>query len=314
MKRVLIVLAILLIIALLVTIPKYLRDMKLAQKKVNFLKGAVINTTIAPIEYYRTGKGAPILISHGITGGFDQGLGLAKQYIGGEYDLISVSRFGYLGSPLPEDSSPDAQADAYMHLLDTLNIEKTFIFGNSAGGTSAIKFALKYPERCSGLILVSSNVPVEVTMPPKPVMQAVFGSNYIYWLTVKIMGENMLPAAGVTKEMLKDMSKAEKEVLIKDVIMSGFPISSRTSGVINDMYISNPDINNNYSFDQIKVPVLMIHAKDDPLCSYQGAQMMSKRISNNEFVSFENGGHIIIGHENEIQKSIASFISSISKK
>jgi pimeloyl-ACP methyl ester carboxylesterase len=80
------------------------------------------------------------------------------------------------------------------------------------------------------------------------------------------------------------------------------------------MYISNPDINNNYSFDQIKVPVLMIHAKDDPLCSYQGAQMMAKRISNNEFVSFENGGHIIIGHENEIQKSIASFISSISKK
>jgi pimeloyl-ACP methyl ester carboxylesterase len=312
MKKILIVLAVFSMITLFVTIPKYLRDLQMARQRIGSLESMVIHTPVAPIEFYRSGKGAPILISHGITGGFDQGLGLARFYIAGEYDLIAVSRFGYLGSSLPENPSPDAQAEAYKHLLDRLGIDKTFVFGNSAGGTSAIRFALNYPERCSGLILVSSNVPSKVAMPPKLVMKTVFGSNYIYWFTANVLGENMLPSAGVTTDLLKEMTNEEKMNLFNDVIMSGFPIQNRSAGVINDMFVSNPDINQDYPFEQISVPVLMIHAKDDPLCSFQGALSMQQKIPNIEIENFERGGHILLGHEAEIQNKIAIFIESNS--
>ena len=310
MKKIFVIAGILLIFILVIVIPKYLRELHSAQKKVSTYLPFTVQTPIVPIEYYRTGNGYPILISHGITGGFDQGLGLAKNYIGGEYDLIAVSRFGYLGSPIPEDSSPDAQADVYKHLLDKLNIDKTFVFGNSAGGTSAIKFAMKYPDRCMGLILVSSNVPSDGTLPPKPIMRAVFGSNFIYWSITRLLGDNMLPSVGVPKSILKDLTRQEKDVLLNEVLMGGFPISLRTKGVINDMYVSNPDINKGYTFEQIKVPVLMVCAKDDPMCPYKSALMVSKSVPEIKFVSFENGGHLILGHEKEIQGEIANFISN----
>lgn len=313
MRKIVLFLLFAVLLGMLITYPKYLKDLKNGRSKLSMLNSTIIKTEIGPTEYVRTGKGVPMLISHGITGGYDQGLGLAKLYIGHAYDLISVSRFGYLETPLSENASPESQADAYKQLLDALNIDKVFVFGNSAGGTSAIKFALKYPEKCHGLILVSSNVPNEKPMPPKPIMKMVFGSNYIYWLTVNILGEKMLPMAGVTEDLLARLSREEKSVLIDDVLMGGFPITNRTEGVINDMFLSNPDINNNYPFDQLKVPVLMFQAEDDPLCSFEGAKAMSEVIPNIEFKSYENGGHIIIGHDGEIRETIASFIEKTIK-
>lgn len=56
----------------------------------------------------------------------------------------------------PRQGGRQEQAAALLELLDTLNIEKVYVLGASAGGTPAIRFALDYPERASGLILLSS--------------------------------------------------------------------------------------------------------------------------------------------------------------
>ena len=46
-----------------------------------------------------------------------------------------------------------------MELLDSLNIDKVYVLGTSAGGAIAIKFALLHPERTKGLILYCSGYP-----------------------------------------------------------------------------------------------------------------------------------------------------------
>ncbi|MBK9208012.1 MAG: alpha/beta hydrolase [Anaerolineales bacterium] len=47
-------------------------------------------------------------------------------------------------------------ADDLAGLLDSLEIEKTVIAGHSMGGYVALAFAKKYPQRVSGLGLISS--------------------------------------------------------------------------------------------------------------------------------------------------------------
>ena len=98
--------------------------------------------------------GAPLLVVHGAGGGFDQGLEFAGSLPRRGFRVIAMSRFGYLRTPLPDDASPIAQADAHACLLDALGIERTAIMGGSAGAPSAMQFAIRHPDRCNALVLL----------------------------------------------------------------------------------------------------------------------------------------------------------------
>ena len=155
-------------------------------------------------------------------------MGLAGMYLGAGYRLLYVSRFGYLRSSMPDAPSAKLQAEAYKDLLDFLGIDGVFMLGNSAGGPAAIRFAIHYPEKCKGLILISSAVPEPSSaLPPKPVARALFGSDFLYWCAIKLFGKNMLKMF-VPGSVWRALSKAEKTNLVDEILLSGLPMSSRT--------------------------------------------------------------------------------------
>jgi 2-hydroxy-6-oxonona-2,4-dienedioate hydrolase len=100
------------------------------------------DTYVGPIEYAERGAGIPLLSIHGAGGGFDQGLTNATEFAGENFRVIAPSRFGYLRTPVPQDASPAAQADAHAALLSNLNVPKAIVIGVSAGARSAIELAL----------------------------------------------------------------------------------------------------------------------------------------------------------------------------
>ena len=55
---------------------------------------------------------------------------------------------------MPADSSPEAQADAHVCLLDALGIPRAAIAGGSAGAPSALQAVIRHPERITSLILL----------------------------------------------------------------------------------------------------------------------------------------------------------------
>ena len=99
-------------------------------------------TTIGYTEYATSGNNPVILVSHGSFGGFDLGVSSLYFLQDTHLKLVIPSRFGYLRTPLPANPTPSAQARAYIELLDALQIDKVFIAGLSAGGMSALQFAL----------------------------------------------------------------------------------------------------------------------------------------------------------------------------
>jgi pimeloyl-ACP methyl ester carboxylesterase len=304
---VIVIVAILIILPLSLA-PGYVRKKRIAQQRLESIPSKVINTTHGKIEYVISGEGLPIIVSHGITGGVDQGLGMAESFLGEGFQTIAISRYGYLNTPLPDDPLLTRQADAYAELLDQLNIKKAAIFGNSAGGLSAIQFAIQYPERCYALILVASTVPGEVPLPPKPIMRAVFGSDFVYYAICNLFKNRMISMVGVSEEMQGQLPKERKEHIYENILLGGLPITSRTPGVLNDMYVSNPDINSGYDFEKISVPTLMVHAIDDPLIPIGWARAAAGRIPNSLFVEIKEGGHIFLNHEREVKSTIKSFL------
>lgn len=267
------------------------------------------HSKIGEIEYLLQGIGPTILVSHGITGGIDQGIGLSKDYIGSGYQLLFVSRFGYLNSSKPNNASVKLQADFYKDLIDHLGIKKVFVFGNSAGSTSAIHFAINYPSSCAGLILVSPNAPLDVASSHPP--RFVFRFNFLYWVMMKLLGRWML-SLFVPKAVLGDLSKQEVSQLINDLYFSALPVSKRYKGIVFDLFVSNPSINGKVSFDRIGCPVLIFNAVDDPATLVSGARTLAKNIKNSKLYLFNTGGHLLLGHKEEIRFKVSDFVSTNS--
>jgi hypothetical protein len=85
---------------------RYRADLRRARQRLEAGGSQVVETTCGPIEYATFGDGPPVLVVHGILGGFDQGIASARPTLGNEFRAIVPSRFGYLRTPMPADASP----------------------------------------------------------------------------------------------------------------------------------------------------------------------------------------------------------------
>jgi pimeloyl-ACP methyl ester carboxylesterase len=94
-----------------------------------------VETAAGPVEYDLTpGDGPIVLASHGGWGGLDQARVLLDWLAPAGYRLLSVSRPGYLATPLSSGRTMEEQADLFAALLDTLGIDAAGVLAVSSGG------------------------------------------------------------------------------------------------------------------------------------------------------------------------------------
>jgi pimeloyl-ACP methyl ester carboxylesterase len=180
---------------------RYRQDLAAARRRLRDCGSRSVETRLGPIECWIQGEGPPVLWVHGIVGGADQAPQSSQAYLGGEFRIIAVSRFGYLGSPLPRDPSPGAQADWYAALLDALQLRRAAVIGFSAGGPSSLQLALRHPDRCSALVLWSMAVP-PYPVPPKwirPLLAVGLRSDFALWCLMEYSPARLLGIMGVPR-------------------------------------------------------------------------------------------------------------------
>jgi pimeloyl-ACP methyl ester carboxylesterase len=95
-------------------------------------------------------------------------------------------------------------------------------------------------------------------------------------------------------------------IFVAEFIDSLFPVTPNLAGVAFDAFVSNVDVNS-YELETIRVPTLLIHAKDDPLVSYDAAERAANRIQGAHLVSLDSGGHLMVGQTNAVRNELASF-------
>jgi pimeloyl-ACP methyl ester carboxylesterase len=79
---------------------------------------------------------------------------------------------------------------------------------------------------------------------------------------------------------------------------------------IFDAFVSNADVNH-YNLEAISVPTLIAHTKDDQLASHDASQRAAERIPGARFVSFESGGHLILGQQKKGREELAKFFAEV---
>lgn len=293
-----------------VTYLAYARDLRATRDRLA-AGSQIIETRHGPMEYTTWGQGPPVLVVHGAGGGYDQGISIARAYGGEGLRWISPSRFGYLRTPLPADASTAAQAEAFADLLDALGIERVAILAMSGGVPPSLQFAQRYPERTSALVLLSTAPYTPLTAGeqklPAPiwVYQALFSSDFPYWVLQKVAHSRLEPIFDITPA-LRAEATLEEQAFIASQVEAFQPVTGRIEGVQNEAAAIDPGAR--YLVEEIRMPSLIIHARDDHINPFSFGEYTAQHLRDAQFLPLASGGHLLLGHHAEVRARANTFL------
>jgi pimeloyl-ACP methyl ester carboxylesterase len=282
---------------------RYRRDMNAARARLAAVDRHVISTPWGAVEYVERGSGAPVLVVHGIFQHCLSGLFSVRDLLL-DCRVIAPSRFGYLGSSMPPNATPAAQADAFAALLDALDIGQIEVVAFSAGATSALQLALRHPERVKHLAVLVGNLPGSPTAIVQPPWTSRINRQIVMWaLRTFAPSTTARLVAAVPKEFALSSDGVGH---VTEFIDSLFPMSP--DGYNFDLFVSNADVNN-YNLEAISVPTLIAHTEDDQLASHEASRRAAQRIPGARFVSLDSGGHLMLGQQKKSGDELAAFFA-----
>lgn len=298
---------------------RYQTDITAARMRA--AQGSVlINTRCGMIEYQEAGQGIPLLVVHGSGGGHDQGMAFMGHFAKQGVRVIAMSRFGYLRTPLPADASPAAQADAHACLLDTLGLQQVAVFGASAGAPSATQLAIRHPDRVSALILlvplaykpptVADSAQPQSTLAERFLMQIV-GSDFVFWAMLQIAPDQLIKRVLGTPPALVKAASPSERAPVYTMLETILPVSARADGLRNETKIAKnleP-----LALEKIHAPTLIVSARDDGYGTFASAEYTASKIAGARFIGYEQGGHMLVGHDAAVGKEMLAFLAAHAK-
>jgi 2-hydroxy-6-oxonona-2,4-dienedioate hydrolase len=308
LRRIVRALLLVVLALILVAYPAYRRDIRTARERV--LSGSsILQTRCGPIEYATLGEGPPVLVLHGSSGGWDQGIAGARGLVSHGFRLISPSRFGYLRTRLPPDPSPQAEADTWACFLDALKIKRLPVITFSAGTAPTVQLALRHPDRVSAIILIvpaGGGLTAERQVgPPRFLLDALYRFDFPMWAVMRLAPRVMYTLVGVPASLVPSLPPEEKAQL-DETITNILPASRRRLGVLNEGSTQGAGIQ--YPLERVTVPTLLISAADDLYKTLPVARHAAGIIPNAKLIEFETGGHLLLRRGNEVWPVVAAFI------
>lgn len=279
-----------------------------------FAQAQVIDSRAGALEFAVAGEGSPLMMIHGTGGGFDQGLLFAAGLRQRGFRIIAPSRFGYLGSAFPDDASPAHQADVLVDLLDHLGIDRLPVIGGSAGALTAAEFALRHPARCShlGLLVPAANLtnrdPVQFTALQEVAVNMVLGSDFWFWALARFAPRQMIRTLLATDPALLDQVSKEERRRAEEILQQIFPISRKVNGLRTDGFWAGAPTTT--AHDRIVAPTLILSCEDDLFGTAATARLLAERIPGAALTVYTTGGHIWLGHDDDVADRIAAFVAA----
>ena len=283
------------------------------------LTGAVpetIATRLGTVEYARSGEGPALLVLHGARGGWDQGMMLARSAVGvPDFDVIAMSRPGYLGTPLERGRTPRQQADLCAALLDSLGVAEAAVAAASGGGPCALQFALHYPTRCRALVMIAS-------------CSASITRRVPWWFHLLLRIALLRTVAARMRRKMEQHPEAAARRFIPDATLRAQTLSDPEAGpILREFQVSLmdhfaerlPGIKNDitqvclpfaYPVDKIQVPALVVHGTADEVIPFAQAEGLAARLPAAELVAIPGGRHVILfTHLHLIRPQVRQFLA-----
>jgi pimeloyl-ACP methyl ester carboxylesterase len=253
------------------------------------------------MHYIEKGEGFPVVLVHGVG----QSLytwrnnieALSEHFHVYAPDLLG---HGYSDKPDIEYTISD-HANMILAFMDALRIERAHIIGFGTGGTFALDFMIRNPERAEKAVIISpggmtKNHPFYVRM----LGSSFFGKVFIGMLnqsTVRrLLEETYFDQTGVEDKIVEEYTRPLMSGEAKSVIL-------RCIGAYDDAGVLE-------NLRLVEHPVLMFWGEDDQWHVIAMAELFHSALKNSELITIRNCGHML--HEEKFEKfneTVLEFLS-----
>jgi pimeloyl-ACP methyl ester carboxylesterase len=178
-----------------------------------------------------------------------------------------------------------AQADLVVGLMDQLGLDRAVICGHSMGGEVALRVAMRYPERVSGLILVSSAGYVRSERPWWE--RRVLGMPGLGRLIVRVLLANKRYAGRAMREAYYEQRMNEVD-LAAYLLPGRLPKTSRTLARMLLEVDFGATIG---ELHQVEHPTQILWGKEDPWIPVAHGERLVQTLPNSTLELFSPCGH-----------------------
>lgn len=244
------------------------------------------------------GPGVALILSHGFLMDRDMFDQQVKAFEG-RHRVITWDQRGH-GRTLstPEPFTYWDSADDLAELLDRLQVDQAVIGGMSQGGFVALRFALKYPERTAGLILIDTQAGTE---DPDKALQ--YDLMHEVWVG---SGPNDQLLEMVAAIIIGNQRRESAEWIAK---WKAIDPASLTP--IYHALMKREDIT--FRLGEISAPAIVIHGSDDVAIDMSLAEKLCAGLAGCRGVArIEGAGHSSnVTHAEPVNRAIGEFLASL---
>jgi pimeloyl-ACP methyl ester carboxylesterase len=283
----------------------------------------IVDTSLGKVEYVDHGEGAPVLFVHGSPGGCDQGAVMTEFLVPNGFRAISISRPGYLGTPLTDTlAEPDQQADLELALMDELGIDRFAVMCWSGGGPSSYRLAAKHGDRVTSLVtLAAVSMHYEFGNGINRIEYSLLTGAIGNWLLKEMTKHTPKTVVGMAGSEEGDLTKEQAHALTEHiwndetkrnfVLAVSATISGRHDGLNNDQ-TQFPKIGD-LGLSSISTPTLLVHGTADSDVHPEQSENAVKQLPNAEIIRVDTGTHLCVWTDptsDDIQARIIAHLNS----
>ncbi|ALG12692.1 4,5:9,10-diseco-3-hydroxy-5,9,17-trioxoandrosta-1(10),2-diene-4-oate hydrolase [Kibdelosporangium phytohabitans] len=245
------------------------------------------------LHYHEAGTGEPVVMLHGGGPGARawSNFGRNLEVFAERHRTLLVDQPGFGDSDKPEITGQffTYSADALLGVLDTLGIERVHLVGNSLGGGTAVRFALRHPDRAGRLVLMAPGGLGLNVFAPDPTE----GIKRLYAFAAP-PGPSKEKLADFLRTLVFDQSLVTDELIEERYRVAADPESLRAMASMGKSFTSPETFEEGMLWREaykLRQRVLLVWGREDRVNPIDGALLALKLIPRAQLHVFGRCGH-----------------------
>jgi len=265
--------------------------------------GATADANGIKTNYLEAGKGDPVVLIHGSGPGVTSYANwrLVLPALAENFRVLAPDMVGFGFSERPANIQYGVQtwADQVVGLMDTLELPRAHMVGNSFGGAIALRIATQHPDRVGKLVLMGS---MGVPFPITEGLERVWGYEPSFENMRKVLDVFAYSRDLVNDELAEVRYRGSIQPGFQESFAAMFPAPRQRW--VEAMCTPEDDIR------RLPHRTLIVHGREDQVIPVQTSLRLMELIDNADLSVFSHCGHwSMIERTEDFNRSVSEFFS-----